>query len=40
MLPSEDIDFLRFTAFPEGLPGGLLETDDAQVVYSRQMLNK
>lgn len=38
MLPSEDIDFLCFTALPEGLPGALLGTDDARVVYSRQML--
>lgn len=35
MLPSEDIDFLRFTALPEGLPGGLLGTDGARLVYSR-----
>lgn len=39
MLPGEDIDVLRFTALPEGMPGGLLGTDDdARVVYSRQML--
>ncbi len=35
---AEDVDFLRFTAPLEGIPGGLLGIADAQVVYSWQML--